>query len=86
MVLRGSIKSLKPSKQCIRIELMAEFLVNPKVSGMELWRRNLEVNYNVKVAGLGKKGHISSQDYNNKLHSRGKEDPIERRIARFLLL
>lgn len=36
---------------------------------MELWRRNLEVNCNVKVTGLGKKVHISSQDCNSKLDS-----------------
>ncbi|XP_074564725.1 NDR1/HIN1-like protein 13 [Curcuma longa] len=72
VVLRGSSNTaLKASKKGLRIELMANFSVNPKVGGLELWRRILAVNCDVKVTELdkNKKVHISSQDCSSKLHS-----------------
>ncbi|KAG6473615.1 NDR1/HIN1-like protein 13 [Zingiber officinale] len=71
VVLRGSNKALKASEKGLRIELVANFSVNPKVGGLELWRRSLAVNCDVKVTELdkNKKVRISSQDCSSKLHS-----------------
>ncbi|XP_009413864.2 NDR1/HIN1-like protein 13 [Musa acuminata AAA Group] len=75
LVLRGSNallpkengRSMKGSKNAVDISLMAKLTVRPRVGGLEMWAKSMDVTCDVQVIGMVKQAQISSQHCNTKL-------------------